>query len=402
MKSAFALLLIVLMVGFACKAPVSPPASPPPPPPNSPPVAVAGGPYNTTSGTITVDGSKSSDPDAGDVLTFVWNFGDGTTGDSAKMSHTYQNNGNYTVSLQVSDNHGAKNTATTTALVNIEVFPILVGAGNVATCGTSNDDKTAHIIDSLLPQASADMGGGMVFTTGDNVFQHGTDSEYVNCYSPSWGQFVSRTHPTLGNHDYDNGGSDASGSFQYFGNRIMGAPGLGYYSYDLGKWHVIVLNDKGDTDASFKGMDAAQASWLQADLDAHKDAKCTIAMWHVPLFQSSNTPGWTVNPGHKPIWDALYAAGVDVVLNGQQHNYERFKPMTPDGAVDETNGIREFNVGTGGESVDNFTVAIHPNSETRAAVYGVLKLTLKTNSYDWQFIPIAGETYTDSGTGTCH
>jgi hypothetical protein len=124
-------------------------------------------------------------------------------------------------------------------------------------------------------------------------------------------------------------------------------------------------------------------------------------MWHVGLFVSSNTQGWTVNPGHKPLWDLLYAKGVDVVLNGQQHNYERFKPMTPAGDVDEANGIREFNVGTGGESIDNFTV-IHPNSETHAAVFGVLKLTLKAGSYDWAFVPVAGETYTDSGSGTCH
>ena len=401
MKSVFALLLVVSFVGFACTSPDSPPppppppASPPPPPPNSPPVAVAGGPYNTTSGVITVDGSKSSDPDAGDVLTFSWNFGDGTTGDSAKMSHTYQSNGNYNVSLQVSDNHGAKNTATTTALVNMEQAPVLVGAGNVATCGTSNDDKTAQIIDSIQ--------GATVFTTGDNVFEHGTDSEYVNCYQPSWGRFLSRTHPTLGNHDYANGSSNAAGSFQYFGDRV-GPPGLGYYSYDVGTWHVIVLNDKGGTDANNPGIDAAQMEWLQADLAAHPNTtnRCTIAMWHVPLFQSSNTAGWITNPGHKPIWDVLYAAGVDIVLNGQQHNYERFKPMDPDGKVDDANGIREFNVGTGGESVDNFTVAIHPNSETRAAVYGVLKLTLRTNSYDWKFIPIAGATYTDSGTGSCH
>jgi hypothetical protein len=266
----------------------------------------------------------------------------------------------------------------------------LVGAGNVATCGTNNDGLTAAIIDTIP---------GTVFTTGDNVFEHGTDSEYTDCYAPVWGRFLPRTHPALGNHDY--GDTDAKGSFDYFGERLGPTPGLGYYSYELGTWHVIVLNDKGDTDPGNPGIDATQTQWLLADLDAHRSQKCTIAMWHVPLFISSNVPNWTVNSGHKPLWNILYDAGVDVVLNGQQHNYERFAPMNPNGDLDPTTGIREFNVGTGGESVDNFTV-IHPNSETRAAVFGVLKLTLKTDSYDWRFIPVSGATYEDSGSGTCH
>jgi len=393
-KSRLALPFALVLIGFACKpsTEIQSPAPPSPPPPDHAPVAVAGGPYNSATGTISVDGSQSSDPDAGDVLTFRWNFGDGTTGDSVKMSHTYQNDGNYNVSLIVTDNKGAKDTASTTAGIAIEHGAVLIGAGNIATCGTTNDDKTAQIIDAL-PNAA-------VFTTGDNVFEHGNDSEYVSCYGPSWGRFLSRTHPTLGNHDYDNGSSDGAGSFQYFGDRIPA--GTGYYSYDVGTWHVIVLNDKGGTDPNNPGLDQAQMAWLQSDLDQHQNQKCTIAMWHVPLFQSSNTPNWTVNPGHKPIWDMLYAAGVEIVLNGQQHNYERFAPMTPAGDVDSTNGIREFNVGTGGESVDNFTVAIHPHSEVRAAAFGVLKLSLKPDSYDWQFVPIDGATFSDSGSGTCH
>jgi PKD repeat protein len=385
-------LLVVLIVGFACKAtdvmPSSPP-SPPPPPPNHAPVAVAGGPYTTTSGTISVDGSQSSDSDVGDVLTYQWNFGDGTSGDSVKMSHTYPSNGNYNISLVVTDSKGAKDTATTTAGVTMEQAVVLIGAGNIASCGTNTDDLTAQIIDTIP---------GAVFTTGDNVFEKGTDSEYVNCYAPSWGRFLSRTHPTLGNHDYSMGNAD--GSFEYFGDRV-GPANLGYYSYDVGSWHVIVLNDKGDTDPNNKGIDATQMAWLQADLDAHRNSQCTIAMFHIALFISSNTRGWTENPAHKPIWDALYAAGVDIVLNGQQHNYERFEPMTPDGTVDQANGITEFNVGTGGFGLDDFKV-IHPHSATRAAVYGVLKLTLKTNRYDWQFIPAAGGRFTDSGSGNCH
>jgi PKD repeat protein len=348
-----------------------------------------GGPYNSASGVITVDGSQSSDPD-NDAITYKWNFGDGTGGDSVRMSHTYEHNGTYNVSLVVTDSRGAKDTATTTAAIVLESGSVLIGAGNVSTCGTNNDGKTAAILDTIP---------GTVFTTGDNVFEIGSDSEYTNCYAPTWGRFLARTRPALGNHEYESGNAD--GSFDYFGDRL-GTRGLGYYSYDLGTWHVIVLNDKGGSDATYPGIDPTQTEWLLADLDAHKSQRCTLAIWHVPLFVSSNTPNWTVNPLHKPMWDILYAAGVDVVLNGQQHNYERMAPMAPNGDLDPATGIRQFNVGTGGQSVDDFTVSIHPHSDTRAAVYGVLKLSLKPDSYDWQFIPVAGATFSDSGSGSCH
>lgn len=388
--SRFSYLVLLCVAGAACRNGVTPPPVPSPPPGNHPPVAVAGGPYNSTTGVITVDGSRSSDPD-GDAITFKWDFGDGTSGDSDKMSHTYVTSGNYNVSLVVTDNKGAKDTAGTTAGIVVESASVLIGAGDVASCGLSNDEKTAAIIDTIP---------GTVFTTGDNVFDAGTDSQYQNCYAPSWGRFLTRTRPALGNHEYAMG--NANGSFNYFGTQLGPTRGLGYYSYDIDAWHVIVLNDKGQTDPNYPGIDPAQEEWLRADLEAHKSQRCTIAMWHVPLFVSSNVPNWTVNPKHKPMWDILYAAGVDIALNGQQHNYERFMPMTPTGDVDTIAGIREFNVGTGGEAVEDFTVAIHPHSEVRAAVFGVLKLSLKANSYDWKFIPIAGSTFTDSGSGTCH
>jgi hypothetical protein len=295
------------------------------------------------------------------------------------------------VSLVVTDAKGAKDTATTSATVTLEQVAVLVGAGNIATCGSPNDEATSALIAALPPDAT-------VFTLGDNAFPNGSMDDYTSCYGPSWGRFHDRTYATLGNHEYQNDPQhgDATGSFDYFGDRV-GPRDKGYYSYDLagGAWHVIVLNDRGGST-----IDAEQMSWLAADLQGNT-APCTIAMWHVPLFLSSNTPGWTVNPDHKPIWDLLYNAGAELVLNGQQHDYERFAPMRPDGTVDTTRGIRELSVGTGGESLDNFTM-IHPNSETHAAAFGVLKLTLRHDSYDWQFIPVAGSTYTDAGTGTCH
>lgn len=383
--SRFSYLVVLCVVGVACRNSVTPPSSPPPPT-NHPPVAVAGGPYNSTSGVINVDGSQSSDPD-GNPITFRWDFGDGASGESAKMTHTYQTSGNYNVSLVVTDSKGAKDTATTVAGIALEQTFVLVGAGNIAS-GNSMDASTAALLDHI---------DGEVFTTGDNAFPDGSDSAYAKYYANTWGRHLSRTHPVLGNHDYVD--ANAKGSFDYFGNRLGTG---GYYSYDVGTWHVIVLNDKGQTDPNMRGIDSVQMQWLRDDLDAHKSQRCTIAMWHIPLFVSSNTPGWTVSPTRQPLWEILYAAGVDIALNGQQHNYERFAPMTPNGDVDATAGIREFNVGTGGEGVEDFTVSIHPHSEVRAAVYGVLKLTLKTTSYDWEFVPVAGSTFTDSGSGSCH
>lgn len=377
-------LLLLGVLGLACKSGIepSPPPVPPPPPPNHPPVAVVGGPYSSDSGSVSFDGSQSSDPDD-DAITFAWDFGDGATGSGRTPSHTYALDGDYNVSLVVKDSKNLSSTpAATTA--NIARAYTFVGAGNIAS-GSNNDERTAALLDGIP---------GSVFTTGDNAFPDGTDSAYATYYANTWGRFLSRTRPVLGNHDYYD--SDAKGSFDFFGDRL-GTRGLGYYSYDLGSWHIIVLNDKGGT-----GIDATQTQWLMADLAAHTSQRCTIAMWHVPLFTSSNTPGWTVNPDHKPIWDVLYSAGVDIVLNGQQHNYERFTPMNPNGDLDPDNGIRQFNVGTGGESTDNFTVAIHPHSEVRGTVFGVLKLTLKAGRYDWAFVPIAGDSFSDSGSGSCH
>ena len=140
---------------------------------------------------------------------------------------------------------------------------------------------------------------------------------------------------------------------------------------------------------------------LVADL-ARNTKACTIAIWHTPLFLSSNTAGYIRNLSRKILWDRLYAAGADLVVNAQQHHYERFAPMRPDGTPDAQLGIREFNVGTGGESVGRPTVAIHPSSETIGAAYGVLKLTLGAGTYSWRFMPIPGASFTDAGSGACH
>ena len=205
----------------------------------------------------------------------------------------------------------------------------------------------------------------------------------------------SRTRPAPGNHEFHAAG--ATPYFDYFGV-AAGDAKTGYYSYELGSWHIIVLNseckDVGGCDAG-----SPQEKWLRADLATHPVA-CTLAYWHKPLFSSGSAHGNDLTV--KALWDALYDANADVVVNGHDHDYERFAPQTPEGVDDPKRGIREFVVGTGGKNHRLFGTPKR-NSETRNAdAFGVLKLTLRANGYDWQFVPEEGKTYTDSGSGNCH
>ena len=266
---------------------------------------------------------------------------------------------------------------------------VILAAGNIATCGTTNDEATAALLDTLQ---------GTIFTLGDNVFPDGSMAAYTNCYQPSWGRHKARTYAALGNHEYSVG--NANSTFDYFGNRA-GPRDLGYYSLDLGNWHIIVLNVNDSTVSQTKSFEgSAQEKWLKADLAAHSKG-CTLALWHNTRFFSSNTIGWTSNAYVTGIWKQLYNAGVDVVLNGQQHDYERFPPMTSTGGLDEVKGIREFNVGTGGESTERM-VAIAQYSEARSDAFGILKLTLDAGGYSWEFVPTVPGQFSDTGAGTCH
>ena len=266
---------------------------------------------------------------------------------------------------------------------------VILVAGNIATCGTTNDEATAAVLDTLA---------GTIFTLGDNAFPDGSLEAYNNCYQPSWGRHKARTYAALGNHEYNTGSADPS--FDYFGDRA-GPRGLGYYSLDLGNWHIIVLNINYsivNPSKLFEG--SAQEAWLKADLAAHSKA-CTLALWHSPRFFSSDTVGWTSNSYVTGLWQRLYDAGVDVVLNGEQHDYERFPPLTSTGSLDGAKGIREFNVGTGGESTETM-VAVAQYSEARSDAFGILKLTLDAGSYSWEFVPVVPGQFSDTGTGKCH
>lgn len=266
---------------------------------------------------------------------------------------------------------------------------VLVGAGDIATCGElEGAEATAKLIDKIP---------GTVFAVGDLAYPDGSDEQFAKCYGPTWGRFKDRTRPAPGNHEYHSDG--ASGYAHYFGV-AAGDPKTGYYSYDLGAWHVIVLNSECE-DVGGCGTESAQGQWLRHDLSQHH-AACMLAYFHKPLFSSGVAHG--NNLTMKPLWQALYDAGADVVINGHDHHYERFAPQDPDGHGDAQRGIREFVVGTGGKTTHRTLAASpQPNSEVRNAdTFGVLKLNLRATGYDWKFIPEAGKNFTDSGSGVCH
>ncbi len=363
---------------------------PPPPPPPGALVANAGGPYTSDdTNVVAFDGSASRGP-ARDSLAYRWSFGDGDSATGVRVVHAYAKNGVDTVRLVVADLvSGMASPPATTTASHKDVSVVFSGAGDIAECGNHNAELTAELLDSLP---------GYVFTGGDNAFPSGRTQDYANCYAPSWGRHLARTYPVLGNHEYASG--TANPSFAYFGARL-GPNGLGYYSTDLGSWHIVVLNDNAQFVPWSTG--SQQLAWLQADLAAHP-APCTMALWHVPMFLSSNDTGYMVNRDQRPIWEALQAAGVDVVVNGHEHHYERMAPMMPDGTRNDSLGIREFNVGTGGSSVSLPVATIHPNSEVRIANFGVLSFRLLSHGYRWRFIPIAGSpaAAADSGSAACH
>jgi hypothetical protein len=263
---------------------------------------------------------------------------------------------------------------------------ILVGAGDIADCkDLSGAEATAKLLDQLP---------GTVMAVGDLAYPDGSKENFV-CYDKTWGRAKSRTRPAVGNHEFRSAGGTPY--FDYFG-AAAGDPKTGYYSYELGTWHIVVLNSECQ-DIGGCQAGSPQEKWLRADLAAHP-AACTLAYWHKPLFSSGSAHGNDLTV--KPFFQALYEANAELVITGHDHDYERFAPQTPDGAPDPQRGIREFVVGTGGKNHRPF-VEPKPNSELRdATAFGVLKLTLKPGSYDWQFIPEAGKTFTDSGSGKCH
>ena len=260
---------------------------------------------------------------------------------------------------------------------------ILIGAADIAGCYSSNKGKaTALLLDKF---------SGTVFTAGDNVYPKGTEQYFSECYGPSWGRHKQRTRPAPGNHDYQSG--QAEPYFNYFGANA-GPAGRGFYSYDLGAWHILSLNS--NVQAAHWGK--AEEEWLHQDLAKNQSA-CKLAYWHHPYFSSGKRHG--DDPHQRNLFTILYHQGVSLVVSGHDHVYERFAPQDPDGKADR-HGVRQFIIGTGGAKLYGFG-PVKANSEAHDNhTHGVIRFTLRDHSYDWYFIPIAGETFTDRGSAVCH
>jgi calcineurin-like phosphoesterase family protein len=264
--------------------------------------------------------------------------------------------------------------------------PVIVGAGDIADCTQlSGAARTAVLLDRI---------SGTVFTLGDNAYLSGTPQEFADCYAPTWGRHKARTRPSVGNHDYRTPG--AKGYFDYFG-AAAGDRDKGYYSYEIGTWHVVVLNSNcAQVGGCYSG--SRQEKWLREDLAAHPTL-CTAAMWHHPRYSSAEHGD---DSEVRDLWQTLQAAGAEIVVSGHDHDYERFAPQDADGRAEPENGVRQFVAGTGGRAEYRWG-RIDAHSEVRNNdTFGVLALTLHPDSYDWEFVPVDGATFTDKGSARCH
>ena len=254
---------------------------------------------------------------------------------------------------------------------------VLLAVGDIASCDVSSDERVGELAASLL---------GTIALLGDNAYPKGSSDDFANCFDPAWGLLRDRLRPVPGNHEYET--RSAAGYFSYFGDGV-GDPAEGWYSYDLGEWHLIALNSECDAIGGC-GEGSPELAWLVADLSAHP-ATCTLAYWHHPRYASGRHGS---NDMTEALWQALAAAGGDVVLSGHDHDYERLSPI---------DGIRSFVVGTGGRSLYAWPGSPLPQTEVRANdTYGLLALTLRETDYAWRFVPASGGTFTDSGEAACH
>ena len=258
------------------------------------------------------------------------------------------------------------------------------GAGGADNCGQQRTSNLISGVDAVL-------------ALGDNQYNAGSLSDFRASYDPSWGRFEAITHPVPGNHEYGTPG--AAGYFDYFGAQA-GTRGEGWYSFDLGAWHVLAINSECDELGNACAAGGAQEAWVRADLAAHPTA-CTLAFWHEPRFASGSAPIENAS-AMGPIWSALYDAGVDLALVAHKHFYERLSPLDVAGNVDAARGIRQLVVGTGGEDRAGNPAPITGSEVRNNTTFGVVRLDLHPTSFDWRFLPEPGKTFSDSGSQQCH
>ncbi len=273
---------------------------------------------------------------------------------------------------------------------------VVVAAGDIADCPAGHQDETAALVERIAPDA--------VLTLGDTVYPNGSLDDFLDCYGPSWGRFRSITRPAVGNHDYH---AAHAGPFYAYFCGAAGPPFRGYTSFDIGTWHVVVLNSNCGPDIDLPegtsdefggcGPDSPQAKWLRDDLRAHPN-RCTLAMMHHPRFTSSR---YGNHPFVQDLWSVLYEGGVDVALGGHAHLYERLAPMTPDGTIDDARGIRSFVVGTGGRYLVPFGNTVAGSERRDNESFGVLRLVLRPDSADYAFVAVEGRVI-DEGSFACH
>jgi hypothetical protein len=256
---------------------------------------------------------------------------------------------------------------------------VVLAAGDIASCSSDGDERTAALLDKHR---------GTILALGDIAYDSGTVQEFQECFAPSWGRHKARIRPAPGNHEYRSGGS---GYFQYFG-AAAGPAERGYYSFNLGSWHIVSLNSERDTSA-----DGNQLRWLRADL-ARAKARCVLAFWHRPRWSAG---AYEDDAKTAPFWNTLYAARADVVLAAHDHNYQRYPPLNRRGEIDRARGIRSFVVGTGGGGRPNELRSDFRRRTSNRGTWGLLQLTLRPASYSWRFVPAAGGSYRDVGSASC-
>lgn len=395
----------VLRLTYTLPAPIAPV-----PVANQPPVVVVPGDLSVTlpaAGVLSAQVTDDGLPD--NTLGVRWSQVSGpgavtfTDGSAHQTTANFSQAGSYRLRVEAHDGvlaAGQELNVTVLAATDNSVTPsvTVVAAGDIACSPGSpyfnGGQGTADLCrQRYTAELIGQLGADAVLTLGDNQYEDATFDRFMGSYDLSWGLYKSLTYPAPGNHEYRVLG--AADYFRYFGARA-GDPSRGYYSFDLGGWHLIALNSNCAAVGGC-GAGSPQERWLRADLAANP-SRCTLAYWHHPLFSSGKHGD---NPDTTAFWEALYEAGAELVLAGHDHNYERFAPQTAAGVADPERGIRQFVVGTGGKN--HYAV---PTSQPRSEVangdtHGVLELKLGSAGYDWRFVPEAGGTFSDLGSGSC-